>query len=66
MSDNNKYNQELFEKLVERETKRKASVRKYQKSEKGKLAQKKANAKRYTPTGRPRGRPKKVKDPKPE
>tara|TARA_R100000231_G_scaffold51578_5_gene43489 strand:- start:256 stop:444 length:189 start_codon:yes stop_codon:yes gene_type:complete len=59
----NNYDQKLIEKLLAREEKRKMSVKKYQQSEKGKLAQKKANAKRYKPTGRPRGRPKKTKNP---
>jgi hypothetical protein len=57
--ENTNYDKALFEKLIERETKRKLAVKKYQQSEKGKKAQKKANAKRYKPTGRRRGRPKK-------
>lgn len=60
--DNTNYDKALFEKLIERETKRKIAMKKYQQSEKGKLAQKKANAKRYIPTGNKRGRPKKKID----
>ena len=62
----NKINIELNEQiellkniLQAQKNNRKKYCSKYQKSEKGKVAQKKANAKYRKPTGNPRGRPRK-------
>ena len=60
-------NQSLNEEIVSlkmiianQKNSQKLIYKKYQQSDKGKAAQKKANAKYKPPTGKPRGRPKKI------
>jgi hypothetical protein len=50
----------LKELIALNKAKAKLSKRKYQLSDKGKLSQKKANRKYRPPTGKPRGRPRKL------
>ena len=51
---------EIIKEYHEKKRKQNERCKKYFKSQKGKLAMKRANSKRcYKPTGRPRGRPKK-------
>lgn len=52
---------DIIKQYHEKKKKQNERCRRYLKTEKGKLAMKKANSKRvYKPTGRPRGRPKKI------